>query len=69
MLEDTPRRCHAIGRIVCLALSLLLVPLASAAQPPGKIYRVSYLAPAQPINVREPAHFDHAFATIILERV
>jgi putative tryptophan/tyrosine transport system substrate-binding protein len=50
MLEDITMKCHAIGRLVCLALSLLLVPLASAGQPPGKIYRVGYLAPAQPIN-------------------
>ena len=38
----------AVGFIVPLLLSLLAVPLAAAAQPPGQVYRIGYLAPAPP---------------------
>ena len=38
----------AVGFIVPLLLSLLVVPLAAAAQPPGQVYRIGYLAPAPP---------------------
>ena len=40
----------AIGVIVTLTLSLA-VPLAAAAQPPGKVYRIGYLGTDPP-----PAH-------------
>jgi ABC-type uncharacterized transport system substrate-binding protein len=40
--------CSAIGCIVTLILSLLAAPLAAAAQPPGKVYRIGYLAPDPP---------------------
>ena len=33
----------AVGSIVTLLLSLLAVPLAAAAQPPGKVYRIGFL--------------------------
>src|SRR6266568_3703077 len=33
----------AVGTIVTLLLSLLAVPLAAAAQPPDKVYRIGYL--------------------------
>jgi putative ABC transport system substrate-binding protein len=35
----------AVGYLVTLILSLLTVSLAAEAQPPGKIYRIGYLAP------------------------
>jgi putative ABC transport system substrate-binding protein len=38
----------AIGSIVTLLLSLLAVPLTAAAQPPGKVARVGYLATVVP---------------------
>jgi putative tryptophan/tyrosine transport system substrate-binding protein len=38
----------AVGSIITLLLSLLAVPLAAAAQPPGKVYRIGYLAPTPP---------------------
>jgi diadenosine tetraphosphatase ApaH/serine/threonine PP2A family protein phosphatase len=41
----------AVGSIVTLLLSLLTVPLAAAAQPPSKIYRIGFLSTAPP-----PAH-------------
>src|SRR2546427_6606856 len=43
--------CSVVGSIVTLILSLLAVPLAAAAQPPGKVYWIGYLAPTPP-----PAH-------------
>ena len=39
----------AVGCIVTLILSLLAVPLAAAAQPPGKVYRIGYLATNPPL--------------------
>ena len=33
----------AVGSIVILLLSLLVVPLAAVAQPPGKVSRIGYL--------------------------
>ena len=41
----------AFGSIVTLLLSLLVVPLAAVAQPPGKVYRIGYLGTNPP-----PAH-------------
>ena len=43
--------CSAVGVIVAFTLSLLAVPLAVVAQPPGKVYRIGYLAPA-PLSAR-----------------
>jgi putative ABC transport system substrate-binding protein len=40
-----------VGCIVALTLSLLVAPLAAEAQPPGKVYRIGYLAVNPP-----PAH-------------
>ena len=37
-------RCSTIGRIVTITLGLLCAPLAAAAQQPGKVARVGYLA-------------------------
>jgi putative ABC transport system substrate-binding protein len=39
-----------IGLLVTLALGMLLVPLSFAAQHPGKLYRIGYLAPDHRIN-------------------
>jgi putative ABC transport system substrate-binding protein len=41
-------RYSTVGSIITLLLSLLAVPLAAAAQPPGQVYRIGYLAPAPP---------------------
>jgi len=41
----------AVGSIVTLLVNLLAVPLAAAAQPPGKVYRIGYLSTNPP-----PAH-------------
>ena len=41
----------AVGSIVTVLLSLLAVPLAAAAQPPGQVYRIGYLGTTPP-----PAH-------------
>ena len=38
-------RYRAVGSIVTLALSLLVVPLAAKAQPPAKVARIGYLSP------------------------
>jgi putative tryptophan/tyrosine transport system substrate-binding protein len=38
----------AVGFIVTLLLSLLAVPLAAAAQPPGKVYRIGFLSTDPP---------------------
>jgi putative ABC transport system substrate-binding protein len=38
----------AVGAIVTLLLSLLAVPLAAAAQPPGKVYRIGFLSTNPP---------------------
>jgi putative ABC transport system substrate-binding protein len=41
----------AVGSIITLLLSLLAVPLAGAAQPPGQVYRIGFLSTTPP-----PAH-------------
>src|SRR5712692_2523844 len=38
----------AVGAIITLLLSLLAVPLAAAAQPPGKVYRIGFLSTDPP---------------------
>ena len=38
----------AVGSIGTLLLSLLAVPLAAVAQPPGKVYRIGYLGTGAP---------------------
>jgi hypothetical protein len=45
--------CSAVGSIVTLLLSLLVVPLAAEAQPLGKVYRIGYLG-TEP-HRRQPA--------------
>ena len=40
--------CSAVGCIMILTLSLLAAPLATEAQPPGKVYRIGYLATIPP---------------------
>jgi putative ABC transport system substrate-binding protein len=49
---------RAVGFIVPLLLSLLAVPLAAAAQPPGQVYRIGYLATAPPLAHRWDALLD-----------
>jgi hypothetical protein len=44
LLEDTAMMRRALGRLVILALGLLMVPLAAAAQLPGTIPRIAYLS-------------------------
>src|SRR5262245_8123202 len=46
-LKETTMWYSAIGVIVTLTLSLA-VPLAAAAQPPGKVYRIGYLGTDPP---------------------
>ena len=46
MEEATMRRPISFG--LTLALALLVAPLASAAQSPGEVYRIGYLATAPP---------------------
>ena len=53
----------AVGFIVTLLVSLLAVPLAAAAQPPGKVYRIGYLATTPP-----PAHLWDALLDGLRER-
>jgi putative ABC transport system substrate-binding protein len=43
--------CRTVGYIMMLTLSLLAAPLTAKAQPPGKVYRIGYLATIPP-----PAH-------------
>jgi ABC-type uncharacterized transport system substrate-binding protein len=52
----------AVGAIVTLLVSLLAVPLAAAA-PPGKVYRIGYLAAVSP-----PAHLWEALRDGLRER-
>src|SRR5262245_9767781 len=40
----------AVGFLVTLTLSLLMMPLCSNAQPPGKVYRIGWLALGSPSN-------------------
>src|SRR5512145_3239481 len=49
--EETTMWCSAVGCIMMLTLSLLAAPLAAEAPPPGKVYRIGYLATIPP-----PAH-------------
>ena len=42
--------CSAIGYIMTLTLSLLMTPLCSDAQPPGKVYWIGWLALGSPSN-------------------
>ena len=41
-------RYSPVGCIVTLTLSLLVAPLAAETQPPGKVYRIGYLAVTPP---------------------
>jgi putative tryptophan/tyrosine transport system substrate-binding protein len=41
--------CRTLWGIVTLILSLLAAPLVAAAQPPGRVYRVGYLAAIPPL--------------------
>jgi putative tryptophan/tyrosine transport system substrate-binding protein len=44
ILEDTTMPHRALGLLVTLALSLLMAPLGTHAQPSGKVYRIGVLA-------------------------
>ena len=46
-------RCHTVGRIVTIALSLLCAPLAVEAQPPSKVARVGLLSAGSPRSARQ----------------
>jgi len=65
-------RRRILGVVAALSLSLLAAPIAAAAQPPTKVYE----GPAQtlgimlqPVKVRHPQDFDHAFAQLASARV
>jgi putative ABC transport system substrate-binding protein len=53
----------AVGSIVTLLLSLLAVPFATVAQPPGKVYRIGFLSTNPP-----PAHLWEALLGGLRER-
>src|SRR5215831_6361427 len=53
----------AVGFIITLLLSLLAVPLAAAAQPPSKVYRIGFLSTDPP-----PARWWDAFLDGLRER-
>jgi putative ABC transport system substrate-binding protein len=55
--------CRTLWGIVTLILSLLAAPLVAAAQPPGRVYRVGYLAAIPP-----PAHLWEALLDGLRER-
>src|SRR4030095_12411608 len=59
------RLCGAtfVGCILILTVSCLAVPLAATAQPPGKVYRIGYLATVPP-----PAHLWEALLDGLRER-
>jgi putative ABC transport system substrate-binding protein len=61
--EETTMRCSAVGCITILTLSLFAAPLAAEAQPPGKVYRIGYLATVPP-----PAHLWEALLDGLRER-
>jgi hypothetical protein len=42
--EETLMWCSTVGVIVTLTLSLLVAPLCSDAQQPGKVYRIGFLS-------------------------
>src|SRR5262245_32307808 len=46
MLEDSTMRLSAIG--LMLALAIFVAPLATEAQPPGKVYRIGFLSTDPP---------------------
>src|SRR5437016_11904745 len=52
--EETTMWCSAVGGIVTLTLSMLVVPLVTAAQPAGKVYRIGWLSPGFPRPDRDP---------------
>src|SRR5262245_60398692 len=49
MREDSTMRLQHSRLVVMLALGLLCAPLASEAQPPGKVYRIGFLATEPPL--------------------
>src|SRR5262245_54249079 len=55
--------CRTVGGIMMLSLSLLAAPRAAEAQPPGKVYRIGYLATIPP-----PAHLWEALLDGLRER-
>jgi putative ABC transport system substrate-binding protein len=55
--------CSTVGCIVALTLGLLAAPLAAEAQPPGKVYRIGYLATVPP-----PVHLWEALLDGLRER-
>ena len=55
--------CSTVGGIMMLTLSLLAAPLPAEAQPPGKVYRIGYLATIPP-----PAHLWAALLDGLRER-
>jgi hypothetical protein len=48
ILEDTTMPHRALGLLVTLALSLLMAPLGTHAQPSGKVYRIGVLYSTRP---------------------
>jgi putative ABC transport system substrate-binding protein len=60
-LEETTMQCSPLGFIVTLALSILLGPLATAAQPPAKVARIGYLSPLGGTRSVIPGAFLEAF--------
>src|SRR5262249_49708538 len=50
--EETTMWYSAVGFIVTLLLSVLAVPLAAAAQPAGKVYRIGFLSTDPPLAPR-----------------
>jgi putative ABC transport system substrate-binding protein len=53
MLEDPTMRLRAIGLMLTLALGLVVAPLATHAQPAGKVFRVGVL---RPMFLSAPTH-------------
>ena len=47
-------RCHTVGLVVTLALSLLAAPLAADAQRPGSVRRIGVLQTGSPLPEVEP---------------
>ena len=65
-LEEMATWCGAVGGIVTLILSLLVVPLAADAQPPAKVYRVGILGDPPPTSPQAVPLWE-AFAEGLLE--
>src|SRR5262249_25477760 len=61
--EATARWLCTVGCLVTLALGVLGMPLTVEAQPPGKVYRIGYLAAVPP-----PAHLWEALLDGLRER-